>query len=351
MIYDVIVIGHGIAGAVLAWELKQNKMNFLVLENPLLEKSSAVAGGLYNPLMFNRLRQARMTEVLWPAMYDTYFAIEKNWNIKLLHQIDSAKLLTESDIKEWERGQNSPLGKYISALIPSLNLKGVKPVDAIGVIKESGYLDIPLLIGESKARLQDEGRFVEKALAYDEIIPGNESISISNQYRTKKIVFCEGAHIRNNPWFNFAAMSPNKGELIEIMSTDLESDYVIRNKVFVLPVGNQIFKVGATYSHDFSDSLPSSGGLSELTTKLNEILDVPYRIVAHKAGVRPAIRDRMPILGSHPENKNLLVMNGFGSKGVTYAPYCAKMMVEWLLTEEGELPKDLNINRFWNQNR
>ncbi|WP_026475608.1 NAD(P)/FAD-dependent oxidoreductase [Alkaliflexus imshenetskii] len=351
MIYDVIVIGHGIAGAVLAWELKQRNLNFLVLENPLLEKSSAVAGGLFNPLMFNKLRLARMTETLWPVMYDTYSAIEHNWNIKLLHQIDSAKLLTNSEIKEWESGQSSAIGKYISSIIPSPGIKGIKSVDAAGIIKDSGYLDIPLLLSESKARLQAAGRFIEKAVEYEEIIPVNELITISNQFRTRKIVFCEGAHIKSNPWFNFAAVSPNKGELIEIKSSGLARDYVVRNKVFILPFENHAFKVGATYSHNYSDSLPSSEGLSELTTKLDEMLDVPYRIVSHKAGVRPAIRDRMPILGPNPEYKSLLVMNGFGSKGVAYAPFCAKTMIEWLLTGKIQIPNHLNVNRFWNQNR
>ena len=80
--------------------------------------------------------------------------------------------------------------------------------------------------------------------------------------------------------------------------------------------------------------------------KLNEILSVPYDVVEHKAGVRPAVRGRRPLLGEHPTNNRVLLFNGMGSKAVLMAPYLAKHMVEYL-TQGNPLLPEIDLKRFY----
>ena len=68
----------------------------------------------------------------------------------------------------------------------------------------------------------------------------------------------------------------------------------------------------------------------------------------HKAGVRPTVSDRRPLIGLHPENKQLAVFNGMGTKGVMIAPYFADQLVNLLLNNKS-LSEEVDITRFWNK--
>ena len=47
---NILIIGQGIAGSCLAWELKRRGAEFTVADRPVAETASRVAAGLVNPL-------------------------------------------------------------------------------------------------------------------------------------------------------------------------------------------------------------------------------------------------------------------------------------------------------------
>lgn len=47
---NVLIIGQGIAGSCLAWELKRRGADFTIADRPIAETASRVAAGLVNPL-------------------------------------------------------------------------------------------------------------------------------------------------------------------------------------------------------------------------------------------------------------------------------------------------------------
>ena len=70
---------------------------------------------------------------------------------------------------------------------------------------------------------------------------------------------------------------------------------------------------------------------SKLIEKLNNILTVPYDVVDHKAGIRPTVSDRKPLIGFHPEHPSVGIFNGMGTKSVMIAPYFAKQFADHLV--------------------
>ena len=46
---NILIIGQGIAGSCLAWELKRRGAEFTVADRPIAETASRVAAGLVNP--------------------------------------------------------------------------------------------------------------------------------------------------------------------------------------------------------------------------------------------------------------------------------------------------------------
>ena len=83
----------------------------------------------------------------------------------------------------------------------------------------------------------------------------------------------------------------------------------------------------------------------ELIEKLEKVLDIPYKIVDHYAGIRPATVDRRPLIGRHPEHSSAIIFNGFGSKGISLVPIHAKELVANLL-EQKELHPEVKLDRF-----
>ncbi|MFL2623860.1 MAG: FAD-dependent oxidoreductase [Flavobacteriaceae bacterium] len=64
-----------------------------------------------------------------------------------------------------------------------------------------------------------------------------------------------------------------------------------------------------------------------------------------RAGIRPTVIDRRPLVGQHRVHKNLYILNGLGSRGVLVAPTVAKNLIDFI-EDEIQLSKDIDINRF-----
>jgi glycine/D-amino acid oxidase-like deaminating enzyme len=83
----------------------------------------------------------------------------------------------------------------------------------------------------------------------------------------------------------------------------------------------------------------------ELATRTRELLTLPFEIVDQNWGLRPTSPDRRPMLGHHPNSKNVIIFNGLGTKGVSLAPYFSAQLANWL-TGSAEILPTVNINRF-----
>lgn len=132
--------------------------------------------------------------------------------------------------------------------------------------------------------------------------------------------------------------------MLTVNFKNLKLKNAINKGVFVLPYDNN-YKLGATYNWGELDELPTKQGKEQLLNKASKFINDEIEIIDHKAGVRPTVSDRRPLLGIHPEHKQLAVFNGLGTKGVMLAPYFANKLVNLILKNE-QLPSEVNINRF-----
>ena len=92
-------------------------------------------------------------------------------------------------------------------------------------------------------------------------------------------------------------------------------------------------------------NVPTEDGKSELIDRLKEIISCDYEIIAHQAGVRPTVKDRKALIGTHPNYPNLHILNGLGTRGVMLAPTMALHLFNSI--ENGfVLDKNIDIKRF-----
>ena len=86
-------------------------------------------------------------------------------------------------------------------------------------------------------------------------------------------------------------------------------------------------------------------GKLELVERIKEIINCDFEIVSHFAGVRPTVKDRRPLIGTHSSSNFIHILNGLGTRGVMLGPAMAKALfdsIEYLIP----LHKEIDIKRF-----
>jgi len=249
------------------------------------------------------------------------------------------------DQNNWFAAFDKPtVAPFLDPKLDKQAYEGVIGEYYFGNVKEGGRIDTLKLVEAYRQYLKNNHwiRF-EKFYHNDILFEGN--LAIYNNLQASKIVFCEGFGIKQNPYFNHLPLEEAKGEIITIHAPNLNINFLLKSTLFVLPLGNNHYKVGATFNHKDKTSKPSVEGKEELVEKLKKVISVPYTIKEQSAGIRPTVKDRRPMVGVHHKYKQLSVLNGLGTRGVMIAPTVAENLFNHL--EFGKkLDQDINIKRF-----
>lgn len=212
------------------------------------------------------------------------------------------------------------------------------------VTSSSGYVAMPRFLGAVADWLKKNDSYTEGDVDVNALEISERQISYKN-LTASSIIFCEGHAARHNPYFSWLPIHPLKGETLRV-EVDEKLEAIYNRGVYIVPTEQEnLYTVGATYKPNDEQPGVTAEGRAELEKKLTALLRIPFSITDQNWGIRPAVPNRRPILGSHPVHKNVLILNGMGTKGVTLAPYMASLMANWL---EGaaELPQEVNIERF-----
>lgn len=342
---DYIIVGLGLAGLAFSRELEKNKKTYIVFEDGS-QQSSQVAGGMYNPIILKRFTPvwdaSKQLEIALPF----YSELEALLNNKYDYKIDVCRLMTSiEEQNNWFAASDNPaLTDYLIPKIDKSKFKGIDSPFGYGRVIKTGRIDTNTLLRDYKKRLELMQQIKYSSFNYNAILFTEEYLEYKS-IKAKKILFCEGFGMRKNPFFRELPMNEVKGELLTIYAPELDIDFVLKSSVFIMPLENHKFKVGATFDWEDKTSLPSEKGKKELLQKLDAILKVPYEVVNHVAGIRPTVKDRRPLVGKHSEKPQLAILNGLGTRGVMIAPTIANELYNHL-ENDAELRKEIDINRF-----
>ena len=341
---DYIIVGQGLGGSLMAEALLKRGKKIMVVDNNHLASSSLVAAGLYNPIVFKRFVESWMTNQLLPAVNVIYSQIEEKLNQQIHHKKKIFKIFATEDEKTlWDK--KSTTSDYMHQTEQQdLKMSGVENEFGGGLVLDSGYLDVSEFLLLYRKYLKDKNLLISERLENKDLRVSQHDITW-NEIQADKIIFCEGSSAIDNPFFGWLPFKLTKGELLIIKAPLLDTKYVVNKGVFVMPIGNDLFKVGATYEWQELTLETTEKGKEELLDKLNKIIKVPYEIVSHLAGIRPTISDRRPLIGVHPEYKNIAIFNGLGTKGVMIAPYFAEHFAEHLENNTA-LNQEVDIKRY-----
>lgn len=342
---DYLIVGSGIAGICFAEIALQNKKTIIVFDN-YSQNSSKIAGGIYNPVILKRFSEVWDASNQIDYLNTFYPKIESRLNTKIDFKTPVIrKFFSIEEQNNWYVASDKPnLSRFLSTSILQKEYSGIHSPFGFGQVLETGLVDTNLMLQLYHQYLNELHILQKETFIYEDLKIYDDDIQYQN-IKAKHIIFAEGFGMHSNPYFNYLPLDGTKGELFIIKAPNLNLDCILNSSVFILPLGNNLFKVGATYNWSDKTNNTTTDGKQELLEKINELLDCDFQIIDHFAGVRPTVRDRRPLVGNHQEHQNLYILNGLGTRGVMLGPILADNLFQNI---EKKIPLNdyININRF-----
>ncbi|MGJ8592231.1 MAG: NAD(P)/FAD-dependent oxidoreductase [Aquaticitalea sp.] len=342
---DYIIVGCGLAGIAFCEQLIQNKKSFIVFDNHS-QLSSIVAAGIYNPVTLKRFTEVWYAKKQLELALPFYKELEIKLKSQLIYEIPIYRRFASiEEQNDWFSASDKPsLEPYLSTKMIKNDNSSVKALHGFGKVLQTGRIDTAALIEKYKNYLKNIDSYCNKTFEYDALSSSSSTLNY-NQINSKYIVFAEGYGMTINPYFNYLPLNEAKGEVIIIKAPDLKIDYILKSSIFVVPEGNDLYSVGATYNWDDKTQQTTEAAKLELTSKLKDLISCDFEVVSQKAGIRPTVKDRRPLVGLHAQNDRIAILNGLGTRGVMIAPYVAKALYE-KIEQSIPLVKEIDIIRF-----
>jgi glycine/D-amino acid oxidase-like deaminating enzyme len=353
--YKALIVGDGIAGLTLAWTLEQRGAEVVLMADPTAVRATTAAAGVINPVTGKRYVKSRRYEVFYAAAQTFYQALERRFEAEIWRERPIVRMLgSAAEANTWSQRAGTP--EY-SPFIQDLPDAGpwapfVRPGHYFGQVAQSAQVDFAKLTAVLLPYFERRNALRAERLAHA------RAAELAARYDA--VVCCEGAGVLSDPFFPGIPWMPAKGEglLVEFQDEGLNTllrehpgdptmPMLKKNVLIAAPQHhwNRLCWVGATYSWDYPDALPSLEGAAELTQALKSMIEAPFVVRGHFSGIRQVTKDRNAVLGASPVFPKFYLFNGLGSKGGLLAPYWAAQLAAHLL-EGAPLEPDADIRRF-----
>ncbi|CAN5886062.1 FAD-dependent oxidoreductase [soil metagenome] len=349
--YDFFIVGHGLAGAILARTLRLRGHRVMVIDQPKANSASNVAAGLMNPVAGKRFAKSWQADLFLPAAHTFYSHLEVALGERFFFPSPIVKLFsTPEEQNNWmaksaDPGWEGLVETPLPGQLPDSDAVVQQEYGGI-IVRQGGHVEVRRMLEALQQDLKRqegllEGHFDLARLEIEGTFVRYETITASH------LIFCEGFQASTNPYFGWLPFSLNKGEVLDVRVDNFKPQCIYNKGVYVLPLmSGEGLRVGATYDWRQVDEKCTDVAQAELSQKLGQVIWHPFEVKAQYAGIRPAVRDRRPLIGTHPDIPVLHIFNGMGSKGVMMAPYLARHFAE-VLEGERQLLNEVNICRYF----
>jgi glycine oxidase len=341
---NILIVGVGLAGSCLAHRLLELGDHITVLDRGE-NHATAVAAGMVNPMVFRRMNKSWRLDEFLPEAKEFYISLEKKLDAKLFHPITIRRLFSsEQERVSWLEKQILPeFDKYLNPITDDdEGYDGANNPFGSGRVKNAFWIDSEKFYQSNLAFFEKNGILLKESFSLKYFDP-KEGVYKGQKYDF--VVFCCGYQNKELPFFAELPIQQTKGQTLTISSSQIPENESLNRKCFVLPIGNQTFRVGATYEWNNDSLLKTEEGKETLLSNLNVLDDFNPIILSQHAGIRPTVLDRRPVLGQHPEFSKLFIFNGLGTKGYMMAPTLSREFASYLI-EETAISKEISSERF-----
>ncbi len=346
-IFDVCLVGSGLAGISLAWSLHWVGLRVAIIDHEQGTSASRIAAGLITPITGQRLVKHPQFDLFWTTAKKFYQRVEQESSESIFHPCRMVRIFRNPQEREvFEQRHPDEYGESVISTEPDIDLDKIDAPFG-GFEMSGGRLDVAAFRRAlMKSRIDNQPCFNVQLKTPEDVqfVDGTVRIPTLN-LTTQRLIFCQGFQSQSNPWFGSVPFDATKGEILTVDIPDLNEERVIHRGIWLVHEQEDLYRVGATHDHEHLDDCPTNNGCDELCRELKQLLVIPFDVVDHHAAVRPIILGRLPILGMHPQHPQLGIFNGLASKGSLLAPWHAELFAR-AIVGKAIIPKELDVARF-----
>jgi len=363
---DVVIVGGGVIGCALAYELAGRGVSVTVLERDSLgAHASTVAAGMLAPLSESARPDARFElgvrslarfAELAPALKD-----ETGVDIELLPSGTLRVALAEADevelrrAEKWQRAQGMS-AEWLEAATAREREPALAPTIR-GALWSGGEQQVNpkrLLAALAQAAGRRGVRFLEGTPALGLIASDGRVQGVRTSSGT---IAAQTVVLAAGPWTGALGaelglalpITPKRGQLLHLHMTPQPLRHMLgAHHCYLVPRADGTIIVGATVEDAGYDRRPSAAGIAYLLGILPYVAPIvataEFRAV--EVGLRPWSADGLPLLGCMPELPGVVVATGHGRNGILLAPITAQLLARLIVDGRDEIPPSCQASRF-----
>ena len=248
---DIVVIGQGLAGTTLAWQLLRRGLRVMVVDREQEHSSSRIAAGLITPVTGKRLAKSWRWDELFPAAAAFYRSVEAETGTAFFHPRPSVRLF--ADVAERDEYHRRAAG-MLAGKVQETQINEDWFAAPLGGFEmpHAARLDVPRYLDASREAFRERGEY----LAAD-IEPARDMELLANSVRiprlnveAKAIALCCGFQTTSEPWFGGIRFNAAKGEILTLRVPGLPEKRVVHRGIWLSPIEGQTYRAGSTYEWD-----------------------------------------------------------------------------------------------------
>jgi glycine oxidase ThiO len=360
--HDVTIVGGGIIGGSIAFELSQRNVRVALLDRQeFMHEASWAAAGMLSPapdcLAAIPLVPLSLASV---ALYPEFITAIEDASSQLTgYRTDGTlEVLCHGDAE-----------RELSTLVALHRGLGISceplPLDEAMKMEPSLGRDVravALLPDEASVNPRDLAAAVLAAAESSGVtlIPGAEVVSLvqdrkrctgvktstGDLFSAAHVVLAAGCWSSQLPGAaSYAPTIPIRGQMIALRYPGKPIRRVLRSeRGYIVPRGQSIpqtLVVGSTVENAGYAKCVTSGGVERILAAANEIAPelAHAEIIETWCGLRPGTPDQLPILGP-TDVEGLTIATGHYRNGILLAPVTAKLIADWITERKTSFPWD-----------
>ena len=344
--FDYIIIGQGLAGTALAWQLLWRGKRLCIIDQPKSPSASRVAAGLITPITGQRLVESWRFVEFFSAAKEFYARVSRETQSQCLRECCMLRVFADSSEQDRFEARQDRLPSSLIRRLEASDQQTVLHQQHGGIeMLQAGQLNVPVYLAASR------NHFIRHdAFRAGHVHPGRDVVLCDRGVQVPRLglsaqtlIFCQGIQSVRNPWFSKVPFDAAKGEILTVRIPGLVESRPIHRGVWIAPSRDEYFHVGATYDREHWDCETTLEGMQSICERLERVLRIPYEVVEHQAAVRPILMGRHPAMGLHPQYPQLGFFNGLASKGALQAPRLAEQLSDHL-DGNGPLDPEVDLN-------
>ena len=346
--FDYIIVGQGICGTFLSWYLEKAGKKFLVIDNNDPNAASRLAAGIINPVTGRRHVTVWKADEILPFAWHAYKELGQQLDITAITQTNLIDFFPNVQMLQSFLERIEERTSFLHSYPEQNHFNHLFNYDfGCGETRPVYAAHTEIILPAWRSYLEKNELILHEEFEQNFLFETSDGITYKN-WSASKIIFCDGCSSVKNPFFEILPFAPNKGEALILEIEGIPGHTIFKRGMMLVPLAIPgRYWLGSDYQWEFEDDKPSASFLSGAEAILKTWLKIPFHILDHVAGVRPATLERRPFVGMHPFHPNIGILNGMGSKGCSLAPYFAYQLVQHLTEGTAILP-EAGLDRFAN---